>query len=215
MGKAVFAGIVAALTLSGQALADGPLSVETPFSTTVVPSDPFKADLASIGVGIELASPTFVNVYAPTQLTFRLLQSIQPPTGGIYVDQLVVDGQNFDFGAQAFTSPGSLLGTLLFQGAFTDLVGFRSNDMPDDAPAIGWPEAFQVYIRSDDADELEGIGPFIGSFDTLYFSIAGQALFEVTAVSAAVPEPRTWALLIGGFALSGAALRRRRSALAA
>jgi len=31
---------------------------------------------------------------------------------------------------------------------------------------------------------------------------------------AAIPEPTTWALMIGGFGLSGAALRRRRNALA-
>ena len=31
----------------------------------------------------------------------------------------------------------------------------------------------------------------------------------------AIPEPSTWALLIGGFGLAGAALRRRRSAVAA
>ena len=32
---------------------------------------------------------------------------------------------------------------------------------------------------------------------------------------AAVPEPATWALMIGGFGLAGAALRRRRTAVAA
>lgn len=32
--------------------------------------------------------------------------------------------------------------------------------------------------------------------------------------STAVPEPATWALMIGGFGLAGAALRRRRAALA-
>ena len=31
---------------------------------------------------------------------------------------------------------------------------------------------------------------------------------------AAIPEPTTWALMIGGFGLAGAALRRRRAAFA-
>lgn len=35
------------------------------------------------------------------------------------------------------------------------------------------------------------------------------------ATSLSVPEPATWALMIGGFGLSGAALRRRRAAMAA
>jgi PEP-CTERM motif len=37
------------------------------------------------------------------------------------------------------------------------------------------------------------------------------ALNSVTRVSAAVPEPQTWAMLIAGFGLVGAAARRRRS----
>jgi len=44
------------------------------------------------------------------------------------------------------------------------------------------------------------------------------ALFETVAFSAssvdAVPEPATWAMLLAGFGLSGAVLRRRRTAVA-
>lgn len=36
---------------------------------------------------------------------------------------------------------------------------------------------------------------------------------KFTVAAAAVPEPATWALMIGGFALSGAALRRRKTAV--
>lgn len=38
---------------------------------------------------------------------------------------------------------------------------------------------------------------------------------EVSSAAGSVPEPASWALLIGGFGLSGAALRRRRAAVAA
>ena len=36
-----------------------------------------------------------------------------------------------------------------------------------------------------------------------------------TLTIAAVPEPTSWAMLIAGFGLTGAAMRRRRTALAA
>jgi len=37
--------------------------------------------------------------------------------------------------------------------------------------------------------------------------------FYVTAGTGAVPEPATWAMMIGGFALAGAAMRRRSAAV--
>lgn len=77
-----------------------------------------------------------------------------------------------------------------------------------------------VYFNSFDlsaaADELSG-----GSNGS--FSIGGNGLgsnyyFNTSTVSmqvAAVPEPASWAMLIAGFGLVGAAARRRRAAVAA
>jgi hypothetical protein len=42
----------------------------------------------------------------------------------------------------------------------------------------------------------------------------GGVFFDDVSVSGAVPEPATWALMIGGFGLAGAALRRRRAVAA-
>lgn len=47
----------------------------------------------------------------------------------------------------------------------------------------------------------------------LYFTITSATVSD--AVSAPAPEPGTWALMIGGFGLAGAALRRRRATVAA
>lgn len=44
---------------------------------------------------------------------------------------------------------------------------------------------------------------------------SSQNSFEVASISAGVPEPASWALMIGGFGLMGAAVRSRRAAVAA
>jgi len=207
------AALTVSVTVAGPALAAGPLAVTTDFPTGVFNGDPFKADLAGIGVGVELAAPTAIDVLSSANLTFKLLAAAAPPRGGFAIDTLVVNGVDYEFGAQGFTFPGTVLGSQLFSGSFASQVGFRTSDMPDDA-TIFWPDGFQVYIRSADEPNLSGIGPFIGNFDTLYFSIGGEALFEVTSVTGGVPEPATWGLMILGFGLAGAGLRRRRLALA-
>lgn len=63
-----------------------------------------------------------------------------------------------------------------------------------DFTALGTTADFAVYGRND---------PYISEVDNFRLSDAG-----------AVPEPATWALMLGGFGLAGAALRRRRSGLA-
>lgn len=52
-----------------------------------------------------------------------------------------------------------------------------------------------------------------GAFDRIRFD-TGQNAFEVDNIgfSAAVPEPATWAMMIMGFGLTGAAMRRRGTA---
>jgi hypothetical protein len=44
-------------------------------------------------------------------------------------------------------------------------------------------------------------------------SVAGAAITATTAIQSAVPEPATWAMMIFGFGMTGAAMRRRKSAV--
>lgn len=205
MFRSIVVGIAAAL-LGGAALAEGPLYVTTGFSSAIAPSDPFKANLESIGVTFDLAPPMEVEVFLPTKLTFRLLESRPGRTSS--VDTLHVGETAYDVAPQAFSAAGTLLGSQLFSGSFTEAVGFRLTDFEADQPPVLWPDAFRLYMRSSDADNLEGIGPFIGHFDTLYFSVNDMALFEVSAAPA--PEPSAWAMMIVGFGLAGAMVRRVR-----
>jgi hypothetical protein len=50
-----------------------------------------------------------------------------------------------------------------------------------------------------------------GAFGQDGVYISGTDTLTIQSVSNAVPEPATWALMIGGFSLAGAALRRRQT----
>ena len=72
-------------------------------------------------------------------------------------------------------------------------------------------------------------GSFFDSFSFAYTNAAGspftggngrsvgtiEVVDDINITTAAVPEPASWALLIAGFGLTGAAMRRRRVAVAA
>lgn len=51
-------------------------------------------------------------------------------------------------------------------------------------------------------------------FDEVQFTSANKSI-EFDTITAAVPEPGTWALMIAGFGLLGSALRRRRTVVGA
>ena len=68
--------------------------------------------------------------------------------------------------------------------------------------------------------EVHGILRFLGTFSSISFTDTNENWHGLTVgiggvAAPSVPEPATWALMIGGFGLTGAALRRRRAVLAA
>jgi hypothetical protein len=58
-------------------------------------------------------------------------------------------------------------------------------------------------------------GPFLNLDEGYSERATVTAEFSLNSLSAAVPEPATWGMMIMGFGLAGAVLRRRRSALTA
>ncbi|MBT2186261.1 PEP-CTERM sorting domain-containing protein [Sphingobium sp. H33] len=64
------------------------------------------------------------------------------------------------------------------------------------------PGDLAITIRTSNASQDDNI-----------FLLAGIFSGEATVVTPGVPEPATWAMMIGGFALAGAAMRRRKTAI--
>lgn len=62
--------------------------------------------------------------------------------------------------------------------------------------------------------EVHGVLKFSGSFTSLSFTDTNETWHGLTVGIAAVPEPQSWAMMIAGFGLVGAAMRRRVSAFA-
>lgn len=78
------------------------------------------------------------------------------------------------------------------------------------APFVTGANVISVLVNNNNAGINTGNGPLTGGPGSLTFT--GTVTYDAAAT---VPEPASWALLIGGFALTGAAMRRRSAALAA
>ncbi len=58
--------------------------------------------------------------------------------------------------------------------------------------------------------ETHGVLKFSGTFSSISFTDSQENWHGFTVGTAAVPEPASWALMIAGFGLVGASMRRRR-----
>jgi hypothetical protein len=201
----LLAGAAWACTLAGPALAAGPLQISTNFPSPVFAGDPYKADLASIGVNSELDHPVTVIPTGAVKLQFRLLES-HAQRSGFQILSLDVGGISFAVPLQSFSASGAVLGTVTSALAFNDLIGVTDTIGPE-PPPFTWG-SFPVYLTDADTAALTGIGPYVGNVSKLYFNAFDSALFEVNVVTG-VPEPMTWSLMILGFGLVGTQLRRR------
>jgi len=206
----ILAGAALALGVATSALAAGPLQVSTAFPSPITGIDPYQSDLASIGVTFEIANPVTVIPSGPTTLEFRVLES-DVATSGLQILSLDLGGTSYAVPLQAFSAAGTLLATVTTSQSFSNFVGFTDTFGPEPTGLIWGSQP--VYLTDPDTAALTGIGPFIGNVSKVYFNIGGQALFEVR-VAGGAPEPAAWALMIAGFGLAGAAVRRRKVAFA-
>lgn len=143
--------------------------------------------------------------------------------GSFFADGGVASG-----GSTIFTLTGVRSGTVTFYNDYNPGNPLRTSDVVELA---SFPPSFvppqQIVLAADgslaSADFTLGLSdfPYTASFSTAAQSVffGGEGIqtlnvLQVSEISAAVPEPAAWALMIVGFGATGAAMRRRRTRVA-
>jgi hypothetical protein len=168
-----------------------------------IPGSTYLADNQFVMTEVRIPVSTRLSLYRLRQAdSDNLLPGFAPP--GSDVD-LVLGPNRFEIDDQAFDFAGQLVSTFTYQGGMLNSLGMVFDDGGDvftyyaDLP-------FSFYV--DSSATYDGIGPYVGSSDIVYFTLPGNS--GLYRLQAAVPEPAAWTLMIGGFGLAGASLRLRR-----
>ncbi|MES2289998.1 MAG: PEPxxWA-CTERM sorting domain-containing protein [Pseudomonadota bacterium] len=159
--------------------------VVTAVGTTYTASNPFsftfgQSTFTLTGTG-DIFNPTAIS----TRGTAQFNTVLGGPTSSFTNRGTVTFGASDQYAA--FTSPT----TIRFSNG-ENFIGLRATD------AAG--QVFYGYAFT--------TNNVINSY--AFESVAGATITASTAIPAAVPEPATWAMMIGGFGVMGVAMRRRR-----
>jgi hypothetical protein len=109
---------------------------------------------------------------------------------------------SFAYSRNAASAPATATATVSAGGSFLNVIA-ASNDSFGSANNFLWKTGSFTFVGTGNNETITLAATIPGN---------GGVFFDAVSVSgAAVPEPATWALMIGGFGMAGAALRRRRA----
>lgn len=134
------------------------------------------------------------------------------------VDEYIFNGLNAQFGDTTTIAGLPSLGESFhddFIHTYTETVTSETN-VPDTVFESGLASGDYIHLKFNaGGTDYLGTAHFTNGFHPGLDFIEYDTLANVQAASAGVPEPEVWALLIAGFGLAGAGLRRRRAQMAA
>ncbi|TRW15244.1 PEPxxWA-CTERM sorting domain-containing protein [Glacieibacterium frigidum] len=141
---------------------------------------------------------------ASARLTnFNLVTDPEDP----YAIGFAWDATDIDIAIEGLLNPGELR-TLTYE---TGVTSFTRNQSFDGRNVVAYAGFGDPIGRNGSIPPPPSFTAF--GFDTPTFGDDGS--LDVTYTGSLVPEPATWAMMIGGFGLVGAAARRRRTLVAA
>jgi hypothetical protein len=177
---------------------------------------------------------------ATSGLTTGNFEGLVAPTGFTSAPSFTVSGVNFNSAGSDFIIGGQFFGGTIYNAVPFYSGQFAPGNVISFAGATAFGMTYGSYagnsgpisftlsdgsVFSTTLPTSSATPVFFGFTSTAPITsitvnnqVGGSQVFDVLSFSigsaAVVPEPQSWALLIAGFGLTGAALRRRRAAIA-
>jgi hypothetical protein len=149
------------------------------------------------------------SVDSNSPISFTLTSQASTPFNLLSIDIGSLDANDPQF-HNTISTVWTFLGNLSGGGTVSETIDTN----PDQILTYALSSAFQGLTSVDITAKLPVMG-IATSNDTGLTADFDNIVATQSDVRGAVPEPSTWALMIGGFGLAGAVLRRRRALVAA
>ena len=206
MNKLLLAG-AAALATSTAPAAAATFTVAAGTDQALIPANNFKANLEGLGLD-NLRNFAGLTLNGPAKIKVELFGSESGAD-----DRLMIPGLVHTQGPDVGFAP-VLLGTLTFNNAAAFNIKFSSSlssFMTEHTPGTG---EFGYFLKSADNGLAVTTSVLWLGYDNQLTAADDDNHddFVVRLTATAVPEPAAWAMMIGGFGLIGASMRRRKPA---
>lgn len=218
--RKVLAALACMSCIASATVAQAQTATVTYNSTTAIPTpqNDFYTQLTALGLNSYASSGANITLSGPSTITFYFLGS---ESG--FSDTFSTLGAGTNVSLTENTSLVNNFGSPVLIGGKTFSAGSLINQLLFSTSGVGSGGAnatvgnggFGIFLPTQG-----GAGPgSLSGLTTLYFGFDDQITnaddnhddFIVRAViSSAVPEPGTWAMMLAGFGVIGASLRRRR-----
>lgn len=211
---------VAALGLAAPVMAAPTLMVTFPSVQAIPGNNDFQTELSNIG-GAGLGFTTFASLGADlilsdaATITFEIFGSESTFSDSFSAGALLfTETSNLLnlFGSPATPLPGTptLIGSEAFSaGSLVGQLNFLTNNAGGANATVG-QGGFGIFLRPGQVSGSSSTVYWFGYDDELNNFDDNHDDFVIRATVSAIPEPGTWAMMVGGVGIAGMALRRRR-----